>query len=485
MNKKYNILWICTDQQRSDTLGCMGNPYVNTPNLDRLADSGMLFEQAYCQNPTCSPSRASFLTGRYPRTTRCRQNGQKIDPSERLISKLFSEAGYVCGLAGKLHINPCQPSVCKGMEERIDDGYDVFHWSHGAHDGWATHEYFQWLREQGVRFSSRPVPGTRLVQYGMDEQHHQTKWCTDKAINFIRANAEYGNNWFFSVNYYDPHHPFDPPKEYLDRYINHLDELPMPNYHSGELGDKPLFQKMDHKGAYNKHDSNNAAIIFDEMSEYDHKVVKAAYYAMIDLIDKQVGRLLDVLRETGELERTIVIFHSDHGEMLGDHGIYLKGPYFYEGAVHVPLIISCPEVIPAGRHVEQLVELIDLAPTLVEAVQLPHQPQMQGRSMWKLLTGGEQPMLHPKGVYSEYYNSMPWHKNPTAQCTMFFDGRYKVVDVHSTEEGELYDLENDPAETVNLWYNPAYLAIKAEMLRKLCDAMAFTCDPLPERISEW
>lgn len=261
--------------------------------------------------------------------------------------------------------------------------------------------------------------------------------------------------------------------------------LCLPNYHSGELGDKPLFQKMDHKGAYNNHDSNNAAIIFDEMSEYDHKVVKAAYYAMIDLIDKQVGRLLDVLRETGELERTIVIFHSDHGEMLGDHGIYLKGPYFYEGAVHVPLIISCPEVIPAGRHVEQLVELIDLAPTLVEAVQLPHQPQMQGRSMWKLLTGGEQPMLHPKGVYSEYYNSMPWHKNPTAQCTMFFDGRYKVVDVHSTEEGELYDLENDPAETVNLWYNPAYLAIKAEMLRKLCDAMAFTCDPLPERISEW
>lgn len=483
--KNYNVLWICTDQQRFDTLGCYGNPYVETPNLDRLASRGMLFENAYCQNPTCSPSRASFLTGRYPRTTKCRQNGQKIDKTERLISKIFSENNYVCGLAGKLHINPCQPSVCKGMEERIDDGYDVFHWSHGGHDGWATHEYFQWLRERGVKFEAKPVTGTDLVQYGMDEEYHQTKWCTDKAINFIKANVEYGNSWFFSLNYYDPHHPFDPPKDYLDKYLDKLDSLPLPNYKKGELENKPLFQQLDHKGAYNHHDSNNAAIVFDNMTEWEHRLMKASYYAMIELIDKQVGRLMETLEKCGQAEQTIVIFHSDHGEMLGDHGIYLKGPYFYEGAVHVPLIISCPGTIAENVRMKELVELLDLAPTLIEAGNLPKQPQMQGKSLWNMLKTGEGEVIHKEGVYSEYYNSMPWHKNPTAHCTMIFDGRYKLVSVHSTNEGELYDLKQDAMETNNLWDDKNYTEIKAVMLNKLCNAMAFTCDPMPERISEW
>ncbi len=121
-----NILWICSDQQRFDTLGCYGNPYVQTPNLDKLAQDGVLFEHAYSQSPVCTPSRASFLTGRYPRTTRCRQNGQAIPPDEVLVTKLLQDAGYVCGLAGKLHLAPCNPRVCKGTEQRIDDGYDQF-----------------------------------------------------------------------------------------------------------------------------------------------------------------------------------------------------------------------------------------------------------------------------------------------------------------------------------------------------------------------
>ncbi|WP_101911317.1 sulfatase family protein [Marasmitruncus massiliensis] len=484
-NAQYNVLWICTDQQRWDTLGCYGNPYVHTPNLDRLAQNGTRFERAYCQNPTCSPSRASFLTGRYPRTTRCRQNGQRIPRDEKLISKIFSEQGYVCGLSGKLHLNPCNPDICKGMEERIDDGYDVFHWSHGGHDGWATHEYFQWLREKGQRFSACNVEGTELVQYGMNEEYHQTTWCTEKALNFIEANVEYKNPWFFSLNIYDPHHPFDPPKAYLDRYMDCLDDLPLPNYAPGELDDKPLFQKLDHKGAYNNHDSNNAAIIYDNMSDWEHRLMKASYYAMVDLIDKQVGRLIDTLERLGQLENTIVIFTSDHGEMLGDHGIYLKGPYFYEGATHIPLIISCPGTIRQGFSSSALVELVDLSPTLTEAIGLDTQPQMQGKSLWDLLTDPNCEDRHKNCIYCEYYNSMPWHKAPNAQCTMVFDGRYKLVNVHSTKEGELYDLSKDPKETHNLWDDPDYTSVKISKLVQLSDAMAFTVDPMGERLSAW
>ncbi|MCK4298614.1 MAG: sulfatase-like hydrolase/transferase [Planctomycetes bacterium] len=121
-----NILWICTDQQRFDTLGCYGNRFVHTPNVDRLAQTGVLFEHAYCQNPVSTPSRASFLTGRYPRTTRCRQNGQSIPQDEVLITRLLADAGYTCGLSGKLHLSACHPSVCPVTERRTDDGYPLY-----------------------------------------------------------------------------------------------------------------------------------------------------------------------------------------------------------------------------------------------------------------------------------------------------------------------------------------------------------------------
>src|SRR5690606_23858148 len=122
-----NILWICSDQQRFDTITALGNQRIRTPCLDRLADEGVAFTHAYCQSPVCTPSRASFLTGRYPRTTRCRQNGQKIPADERLLPRILADAGYVCGLAGKLHLASCSDGK---VEDRIDDGYEVFHWSH-------------------------------------------------------------------------------------------------------------------------------------------------------------------------------------------------------------------------------------------------------------------------------------------------------------------------------------------------------------------
>jgi len=480
-----NILWICTDQQRIDTLGCYGNEMVDTPNLDRLASKGVLFETAYCQSPICTPSRASFLTGRYPRTTRCRQNGQEMPGDEVLVTKLLDQAGYVCGLSGKLHISPCQPSVCKAMEKRLDDGYSVFHWSHGAHDGWPTHEYFQWLRERDKKFVTEDVEGTTLVARGMDEEYHQTTWCVEKAINFIRANHEYNMPWMFSVNFYDPHHPFDPPEKYLEKYMQRLDEVPLPNYVEGELDNKPKVQSMDHQGAYNNHHSNNANYDYDNMSEYEHKLVRASYWAMVELIDKQVGRLLDTLEDTNQTENTIVIFMSDHGEMLGDHGIYLKGPYFYDPLAKVPLIFSWPGVFKEGIRSEALVELTDIAPTIMEAAGMEPWKGIQGKSFLGLLTGGTDCDKHRDSVYSEYYNAMPWHKDPVAFATMVFDGRYKLVKMHGTAEGELYDLSNDPNETINRWSDTEYTAVKLRMLDILCDRMAFTVDPLPSRISEW
>ena len=478
-----NILWICSDQQRYDTLGCTGNPWVRTPNLDRLASCGVLFDRCYTQSPVCTPSRAGFLTGRYPRTTRCRQNGQSIPADEVLVPKVLSDAGYVCGLSGKLHLSPCHPRACRAMERRIDDGYAVFHWSHHpAREeraaSWPGNEYGAWLKEQNAAFERKPFRGSRYVRQGPPEALHQTTWCVQKAITFIERAAAYGEPWLFSVNMFDPHHAFDPPAALLERYAHVLDDIPLPAFREGELAGKSRFQRMDHRGAYN----NPRGMAYDDMTESDHRLVRAAYWAMVDLIDRQVGRLLTTLETSGQLENTVVIFTSDHGEMLGDHGIYLKGPHFYEPAVRVPLIVAGPGVQEPGRRTGALVELDDLAPTVLDLAGVDRPAGMQARSLLDVLEGGD---AHRADVYCEYYNAMPWHRDPEAHATMVRTDRHKLVVYHGIGEGELYDLTADPGETRNLWNEPAAAGAKTDMLVRLCDRMAWTVDPLPEREGDW
>jgi len=479
MAERPNILWICTDQQRFDTLGCYGNRYVHTPNIDRLAAEGVVFLHTYAQNPVCTPSRAAFLTGRYPRTTRCRQNGQNIPRDELLITRILADAGYDCGLIGKLHISSCEPRACGTMEPRIDDGYSEFHWSHHPTPSWAANEYAQWLLERGVSFDEVKGgnhPECKYVQIGIPKEYHQTTWCAERAITFIRARAEDNRPWLLSINPFDPHHPFDPPAEYLSRY--NIDEIPLPAYREGELENKPIFQQIDHRGAYDR----PGYMAFDEMSERDHRLVRAAYYAMIDLIDEQVGRIIQALEETGQRDNTIIIFMSDHGEMLGDHGIYLKGPYLYDGAVRVPLIISYPKRFVKGVRSEALVELFDIAPTILEAVGIERPAGMQARSLMPILVGETDPHTHRDSVYCEYYNA--W-KHKEAFATMVRTRTHKLVLFHGTEPSELYDLEKDPCEHDNLWDDPSATKLKMEMLKLASDRMAFTVDPLPERVGIW
>lgn len=481
MEDRPNILWICSDQQRFDSLGCYGNPFVQTPNLDRLAQEGVLFEHAYSQSPVCTPSRASFLTGRYPRTTRCRQNGQAIPPDEVLVTKQLRDAGYVCGLAGKLHLAPCNPSVCKGTEARIDDGYDQFFWSHDPADVWFTHDYIQWLRDKGLRRDSIPFQESKYVQVIPSEEHSQTTWSIERAMSFIGGAERFKQPWLFSVNMFDPHHAFDPPVAALERYRDILDSIPLPNYVNGELKNKPIWQQIDHKGAY----GNRSGYPYAEMSDTDHRWVRAAYWAMVDVIDTQVGRLLNFLDETGQRENTIVIFTSDHGEMLGDHGIYLKGPYFYEPAVRVPLIISGPGMLNNGACSDALVELVDLAPTLLAASDIEPHLGIQGQSLLPMLTGEKVLDTHRYDVYCEYYNAMGWHREPAAHATMVRSRQHKIVVAHGTGGGELYDLDADPRETHNLWDSPDHAVIRLEMQERLIDRMAWTVDPLPERQAPW
>jgi arylsulfatase len=483
LKRKPNILVICTDQQRADTLGCYGNSHVATPNIDRLAGEGVLFENAFVQSPICSPSRGSFLTGRYPRTTRLRQNGQIIPPDEKPISKLLADSGYVAGLVGKFHLAPGAPEIAKTTEPRIDDGFSEFNWAQSPGDNWGQNsDYTRFLSERGLQYKTTPHELSPWVRNGMPEDATEAAWCATRACDFIvrRHDAP----WFYLANIYAPHHPFDPPKSFLDRYLDRLDTVPLPAAMEDDLASKSPYQRTDSEGAYGKVGGWLGGFGKHEMRDIDHRMVKAAYWAMCDHVDQQVGRILAALDASGAADDTIVVYMSDHGEMLGDHNIYLKGPYFYDAAIRVPLIVRYGRKL-APRRVAGLFELVNLAPTLLEASEAMPYAGMQGRSALSWLADTAQREQTDASIYCEYYNAMPYHLDPTAQLTMLRTETHKIVVDHAHDDGELYNLVDDPLELRNLWRDPAALALKAELLVKLTHRMAFTADPLPPRLSEW
>lgn len=467
-----NILWLCTDQQRHDTIHALGAAGMHTPHLDQLCTDGVAFTRAYCQSPVCSPSRASFLTGRYPRTTRCRQNGQQIPADERLLPRLFVDAGYRCGLAGKLHLASCSDGK---IESRTDDGYHDFWWSHHPQPDWANaNAYTAWLNEKGLRWEDlyeQPASGSDYWKNGVPAEHHQTTWCAEMAIKFIHENARLP--WFFSFNCFAPHHPFDPPAAYRER-INPA-TIPLPKQRPGELENKPHFQRLDAEWAHYSPGEFHAGAMTDQ----DRRETVAAYRAMCEHIDHEIGRVLDALDETGQRENTLVIFMSDHGEMLGDHGLWFKGPHFYEEAIRVPLVMRWPGHFRAGHRVDGLVELIDLAPTLLEAAGVTPPPdRLQGRSLISQLTGQASSSRHRDSVFCEYYNSWT-HRD--AYASMLRTETEKVVVYHGTGEGELYDLVADPDEFENLWDRPEASLRRSRLVERCFDASVFSMDPGPTR----
>ena len=489
-----NILWYCADAQRWDTIRALGNQYIQTPTLDRLVETGTSFSQAYCQSPICTPSRSSFLTGRYPATTQVYRNGHPRFPSsEVLVTKILADSGYDCGLAGKLHL-----SAAKHGERRYDDGYRVFNYSNlpvpDAAD--ELNQYYQWLREEkGVDPYELYDDHTSFCGAGVPSELHQVTWCSEMAIRFVTEKRD--GPWLMSVNPFDPHPPFDPPAEYLQRY--EPSDLPPPLFRDEDIERQRAFmnirqQKLEAVNPLEpmpepsqlKADSH-AARTYKAPDCFNGQVIKAAYYAMIEHIDHQLGRIIDVLDQTGQLENTIILYHSDHGELLGDHGLIFKGCRFFEGAVHVPMIFSAPDRFQQHLRSNALVELVDLAPTLLDAAGLAPPEFVQGRSLLPILTGQADPDSHKTHVVCDFNDSVGYSPvdRPT-QATMTFDGRYKMVVYHREGDlGELFDLQEDPGEFHNLWDQPELQALKLQRLREHIDAFMATVSAGGPRVSTY
>lgn len=476
-----NILWICTDQQRWDTIRALGNTHIRTPHVDRLVTEGVSFTRAYCQSPICTPSRASFLTGLYPSTVHnCSNGNEHWSEAAPLLPKLLRDAGYDCGLAGKLHL----AGAARRVEPRPgDDGYRVFHWSHHPRheEEWGgNHAYAEWLRSRGfdpaiVASAPEEVP----------PELHQSAWCADCAIEFM--NEPRSGPWLFSFNCFDPHAPFDPPAEYRNRYDPK--DMPDPWFLQGDLAAQQKLAAVDFQHPARDPES------------FGIREIIAAYYAMIELIDHQVGRMLEALDASGQAENTIVIFTSDHGETLGDHGLLLKGCRFYESLMRVPLIMRWPRGGVSNERRDELVELLDLAPTLLEAAGFPVPENLPGRSLLPALTSSRGRLTPKDAVSAEYYRALSPRKGepgssayseargsgvlPGSWGTMYFDGRYKLCVYHGHEHGELFDLETDPREHCNLWDDPSNAGVRCRLLQKSFDRLAFAVDRGTPQIHEF
>lgn len=484
-----NILWYCADQMRYDTIAALGNSEIRTPNLDRLTKSGMAFTRAYAQCQVCTPSRASFLTGRYPASTRVYRNGTAaFPPGEVLVTKLLADAGYDCGLIGKLHL-----SSATAGETRIDDGYRFFQWSHNPMTGEADEQnaYHHWLRQKknadpDELFESQ----LGFVAPGVPEELHQTTWCTEMALHFLDEKRD--QPWLLSINPYDPHPPFDPPEEYLNHYDP--EQLTPPLFRESDLVRQEQFKTVRAQtvNAVDPSGSSSSSVDYESQSargyrppeSYDGREAKAAYYAMIELIDHQFGRILDRLEATGELEKTVIVFMSDHGELLGDHGLMYKGCRFFEGLVHVPLIISTPKMVTSSTVSNALVELVDVAPTLLELAGSVIPDRMQGQSLAPILRGDADIHFHKSTVFCDFNDSVGYSPIPDyTQATMTFDGRYKLALYHSHDIGELFDLDSDPGEFENLFDDPEYAELRDRLILRHLNRFAGTLDAGIERIS--
>jgi arylsulfatase len=462
-----NILWICTDQQRWDTIHALGNDHIHTPNLDRLVKEGVAFTQAYCNAPICTPSRASFLTGMYPSTVQGCKNGAAFWPEQApLVTKLLKDKGYICGLSGKLHLSTAMANNPEKRPE--DDGYTAYHFSHAPFQGGDKNDYLSWLKDKGYTYKQiKALPWKQQVPL------HQTTWCCDKAIAFVEKNK--GTPWVFSVNIFDPHGPLDPPKDFTERYD--IDKIPAALWKDSDLAQKAVFNDIMFQTKVRKPNLKK------------DQIAKAKYWATIEIIDENVGRLMKSLEDSGQADNTVIIFTSDHGEMLGDHGLWWKGCRFYEGLMRVPLIFWAPKRFKQNLRSNALVDLMDIAPTLMELTGETVPERMQGKSLIPILTGKAAPDFHKDYIRSEYYaclgpatGSKGWPEN---RATMIRTDHFKLVVYHDHEKGELFDMKNDPNEFTNLWDNPKFNKVRFMLMKKCFDSTVQSINAGPERIGRY
>ena len=495
MSEKMNVIFFITDQQRADHLSCAGNPILKTPNLDRLASEGVRFNSAYVASPTCMPNRASILTGLHPNMC-TRVYGMRLDSLEHIpkFPDILRKEGYVTKAIGKMHLNywnksfdgtPSAEAIPrwiskKSRKEVIENfpkpycGFDDVELLAGHGDLCVGH-YSEWLEERAPQLAKQvyaKMPTIVDLTYResfLPEEYYPTSYCTDRAINFLEQHAkgEHGEKPFLlKVSYPDPHHPCTPPGKWGEMY--NPDDIELPK----SFTDKENIKNHKFIGPRSDH-PQFGRMLFHTASEEEARNFTAKTYGMVSMIDDSVGQILAALEKLGMADNTMIVYTSDHGDMMGDHGMIMKGFMGFNGIFNVPLIWKVPGVTPKGAVSDSLVSAIDLAPTILNLSNIDKKVipfDIQGVDITPVLKNPSEKVRD--SCLIEVDEADISAKDPKVEDRLPFGNlemrikslvteRYTLTVYNKLNEyGDLFDRVNDPDEVNNLWYSNPELRLK-------------------------
>ena len=483
-HERTNILLITSDQQHWNTLGCL-NPEIRTPNLDRMAGEGTMFTRAYCPNPTCTPTRASIITGKYPSQHGAYSLGTKLLESEHTVGEDFSAAGYRTALVGKAHFQPLAGTDEFPSLEAYPILQDLDFWrkfdgpfygfehvelarnhTDEAHVG---QHYALWLEEKGCvnwrDYFRTPTGNNDSLKrtWPIPEAYHYGTWISERSCALLESCKQNDEPFFLWSSFFDPHPKYLVPEPWDTMYDP--ESLTVPSVIEGEHDHNPphfqLTQQRNpdfspwRKSGFGLHGFNCHLHDKDELAKNI-----AIYYGMISLMDKQIGRIMNKLDELGMAENTLVVFSTDHGHFFGQHGLTAKGAFHYEDMIKVPMLVRQPGVVPAGRRSDALQTLVDYAPTFLSAAGVHIPRSMTGVDQTGVWYGKTDSARDHVIVENR-------HEPDTIHVKTYVDERYKLTVYHNQDYGELFDLREDPNEVHNLWGRPGAQSLKAELVMKL------------------
>ena len=491
-----NILLITSDQQHYSTLGAV-NDRLRTPALDRLCREGTRFDRAYCPNPTCTPTRASIITGKMPSEHGAWSLGTKLFEDVPTVGEALGRAGYYTALVGKAHFQPlasrpgmesleCQPTL------RDLDFWRKFNgpWygfqrvelarNHGD-ESHAGQHYAIWMEDRGLkdwRKYFHPWPRAKTGDgwtrdyfrpennaWTLPQEHHYTRWTGERTIAQIERAAAEGKSFFVWSSFHDPHPPYIVPEPWASMYDPA--EMPIGRLTPGEHDANPehFGRTQTDDPDYWREARRGEAIHGGRCHLHDRDELRknvAAYYGMVSFMDQQIGLILDTLDRLGLTENTLVVFSTDHGHFLGQHGLVAKAIHHYEDLLRVPFIVRLPGKARAGTVSDALQNLVDLTPTFLTAAGLETPGDMTGVNQLDTWSGG--PAAREWSITENHHGTRHFHMRTLV------GQRYKITVYREGDDGELFDLQEDPGEIRNLWHDPSAAAVKAEMLHRFLQA---------------
>jgi arylsulfatase A-like enzyme len=455
-----NLLLIIADDHRGGSLGTEGDPRKATPNLDRLAREGILFERAYCNSPLCTPSRQSLITGKLPHAVGVTQLTTRLSDDVLTMGEWLRDLDYRTAAIGKMHFNG--PSA-HGFTERIDTA------------DWASELRAHPPRGGDHRRPWRPFQDPAAVwlnaarhSSGLPAESMQSAYFVDRALDSMKMKQQDGRPFALVVSFYDPHSPFNFPRGWRRQF--RPDQFPVPPVSERDREEQPA--------------------IFASLTPDEIRGINAAYFTSLAFVDSQVGRLVRGLDQMDLSARTLVVYIGDNGYMLGQHGRFEKH-CFYEPAVRIPMILRWPGQLPRDRRISGLVEMVDILPTVLHLLNLPAPPGMQGIDLEPLIRGKPGAMGHDF-VFSEYLENEEAMVRSDRFKLIVGTGRRQRQDGYQTGKPlpgpyqRLFDLVDDPGEARDLGADPPHQAVKDDLLHKMYVRMVTTregLEPIPIGLS--